>query len=103
MTNRQRKKYKIVFRPGRPLTKVALLAVIVLSTVTLIAIYGAISRGEQRRDALRDQAFVQEQERQELRQDIAALGSADSVEKIAGEELGLVDPDTVIIQTNKEK
>ena len=92
-----RPKYKIVFRPGKTLTKVMLLVVIVLSTVTLIAIHGAIQHAEEKAQALRSQAFAEEQEQQELRQDIDALGSSDSVEKIAEEELGLVDPDTVVI------
>lgn len=91
-----RPKYKIVFRPGKTLTKVALLAVIVLSTMTMIAIGGAISRGQIKVDALRAQAIAQEQEKAELERDIAALGSDEGVRQIAGEELGLVDPDTII-------
>lgn len=96
MKHRRRPKYKIVFRPGKTLTKVALLAVIVLSTMTLIAIGGAIRRGQTKVDALRAQAVAQEQEKAELEKDIAALGSDESVLEIAGEELGLVDPDTII-------
>lgn len=103
MAKQTRRKYKILFRPGKPLTKVALLAVIILSTVALIAVYGAIRNMEQRMEALRSQAFVEEQEREELRQDIDALGTPDSVVDIAGEELDLVDRDTVIIETTKEK
>ena len=103
MAKQTRRKYKILFRPGKPLTKVALLAVIILSTVALIAVYGAIRNMEQRMEALRSQAFVEEQEREELRQDIEALGTPESVEKIAGEAFGWYDQDTVFIETNKEK
>lgn len=93
-----RPKYKIVFRPGKTSTKVALLAVIVLSTVTLIAIGCAIRNGRARAEALRAQAFAEEQERQALREDIDALGSDDSVRDIAGEKLDppLVDPDQIV-------
>lgn len=97
-----RSKYKIVFRPGKTLTKVALLAVIVLSTATLIAIHGAIRRGEERAEALRAQAAAEEWERDELEQDIAALGSTESIIEIAGEELGLVDPDTIIFVSDEQ-
>lgn len=103
MAKQTRRKYEILFRPGKPLTKVALLAVIILSTVTLIAIHGVIRNKEQRAEALRSQAFTEEQERQQLCQDIDALGTPEGVEKIAGEKWDLVDPDDVIIQTTKEK
>lgn len=89
-------KYKIVFRPGKAVTKVALLGVIVLSTVALIAIGSAVDKAEDRAEALRAQAAAEERERSKLEQDIEALGSSDSIEQIAGEELGLVDPDTII-------
>lgn len=95
-------KYKIVFRKGNTLTKVALMGVIVLSTVALIAIHGAIDRAEEKKNALREAALVEALEQEELEQDIDALGSAESVEKIAGEELGLVDPDSVVFVEDGE-
>ena len=92
----KKQKYKIVFRPGKTLTKVALLVVIALSTMTLIAIGSAVGRGQDRVDALRAQAQDQEQVKAALEKDIAALGSEDSIRDIAEQELGLVDPDTII-------
>ena len=83
-------KIKLVYRPGSNLTKIALLAVIVLSTVALITIHTAIDRSEARQEALRNEAIELEQENQELKQDIGALGSRDSIIKIAGKQLGLV-------------
>lgn len=96
MDHRKKKKYKIVFRRGKTMTKVALLVVIVLSTMTLIAIGGAVHRGQARVDALQAQARDQEQEKAALEKDIAALGSEDGIRDVAEKELGLVDPDTII-------
>ena len=48
-----------------------------------------------------DEAAALEQENADLQEDIEALGSAQSVQEIAKESLGLVDPDTVIIKPNK--
>ncbi|MBQ7416197.1 MAG: hypothetical protein IJW14_04065 [Oscillospiraceae bacterium] len=91
-------KIKLVYRPGSNLIKVALLAVIVLSTAALITIHAAIDRGEAQREALRNEAIMLEQENQGLQQDISALGSKDSIIEIAGKQLGLV-PNIIIYIT----
>ena len=83
-------KIKLVYRPGNTLIKVALLAVIVLSTAALITIHAAIDRSEKEKEALRNEAIVLEQENQELQEDIDALGSKDSIMEIAAKQLGLV-------------
>ena len=89
-------KIKLVYRPGKTLIKVAVLGVIALSTVALVTIHTAIDRGEAKLNAGSAQAAAQEQENRELEQNIDALGSKDSILDIAEEELGLVDPDTVV-------
>lgn len=89
-------KIKLVYRPGKTLIKVALLGVIVLSTAALVTIHSAIKQSESKEEAMRAQAAALEQQNQELEQDINALGSKDSILDIAEEELGLVDPDTVV-------
>ena len=81
---------RFVYRPGKILTKIALLAVIVLSTAALISIRVAIYRSELRLEAARQEAITLEQENQALQEDIDALGSRDSIIEIAGKELGLV-------------
>lgn len=81
---------RLVYRPGKALIKIALLAVIVLSTAALITIHTAIDRSEKRREALRNEAISLEQENQALQEDIDALGSKDSIIEIAGKQLGLV-------------
>ncbi len=89
-------KIKLVYRPGKTLIKVALLGVIVLSTAALVTIHTAIGREESKLNAGRAQAAAQEQENRELEQNIDALGSKDSILDIAEDELGLVDPDTIV-------
>ena len=93
------KKYKVVFRRGRPLTKVVLIGTIAICTVALIAIGIAIG-GE--RDRLNDgkaAAATQQQENQDLHNKIDQLGSQQSIIDIAGDELGLHDPNKVIVDT----
>ena len=80
----------LVYRPGKTLTKIALLGVIALSTVALVTIHSAIDKAETAKENLRHQAITMELENQELEHDIAALGSMESILEIAKEELGLV-------------
>ena len=89
---------KLVYRPGRNLIKIALLVLIVLSTAALVTIHAAIDRGQAQQEALRNEAIQLEQENQELTEDIEALGSKDSIIKIAGKQLGLV-PNIIIYIT----
>lgn len=91
---------RLVYRPGKALIKIALLAVIVLSTAALITIHTAIRRSEQRLEALRNEAISLEQENDALQEDIDALGSRDSIIEIAGKQLGLV-PNIILYITGE--
>ena len=71
---------------------------VLLSSVTLISLRLGHWEAEEKLAALQHQAAVLEQQNEELRQDIEALGTADSIREIAREELGLVDPDTIIFE-----
>ena len=62
------------------------------------ALRTAIGMGSNHLDSLRHQAAQLEQENSQLEQDIDSLGSLDSLQQIAKDELGLVDPDTVVLQ-----
>ena len=86
----QKPQWKIVYRPGKTVVKIALLGLLVLSTVTLIAIRSAIVKNEAEAAAL-------EQQNQELQN---RLDSDPDIEQIAGEQLGLVDPDKIIFDIN---
>ncbi len=92
------KRIRLVYRRSSTAAKVIVLAAIVLSTVALLTLNGAIQNANAQAQALRDQAAKLEQEKSELEQDIAGVGSLDGIQQIAKDELGLVDPDTVIIK-----
>ena len=88
---------RLVYKRSNTLTKVAVCAAVVLSTAALLMLHSATLDAQANRDALQQQAQQLEQEKNQLSDKIDSLGSADSVEQIAKDELGLVDPDTVII------
>ena len=78
------KRIRLVRGRSHPLTKIVVLCTIVLSSATLLTLQLALQNAQ-------DQA-------QSLKDHISQLGSVDSVERIAEEELGLVYPDSVIFQ-----
>lgn len=88
---------RLVYKRSKPLTKIVVLCAIVLSMVALLAIRQQLLDAQALKDSLKDQASQLEQENGQLEDKIDSLGSIDSVEDIAKDELGLVDPDTVII------
>lgn len=87
---------RFVYRHSPLLLKCVLLAAIVFSTVALIALKIGIQDYRAQTDELRNQAAQLEQDNQELEEDIQNKDSVEGIKDIAGEELGLVDPDTVI-------
>ena len=87
---------QLVFRRSHPLTKVVALCAVVLCIAALLTLRGAILDSRRRTEALRNQAALLEQENQQLQENISMLGTVESIERIAREVLGLVDPDTVI-------
>lgn len=91
---------RVVYRRSSTLVKCVVLATIVLCTVTLLTLRFSIMDADAKAEDLRNQAAQLEQENQKLEKDISALGTVQSVKKIASEELGLVDPDTVIYSPN---
>lgn len=93
----RRQKVKIVFRRGRPLTKVMLLITIVLCSAALLTIGSVIRKEQNRLETKKHAAFAAEQEKEDLQDKIDRLGSQESIEEIAGDELGLHDPNKIII------
>ena len=89
---------KLVYKRGNTAMKIVLLCTIVLSTVTIVALSLALQDAKVQANNLKEQAAQLEQENQRLEEKIDDLGSVGSVEDIAKDELGLVNPDTVIIQ-----
>lgn len=89
---------KLVYKRGNSVIKLVLLCTIVLSTITIVALSLALQDAKAQASNLQEQAAQLEQENQKLEEQIDGLGSVGSVEDIAQNELGLVNPDTVIIQ-----
>lgn len=89
---------KVVYTRTHPLTKVVVIALIVLSMAALIALGWSSSEMNARIEDMRAEVAQLEAENAELREKIEELGSVQSVMDIAQEELDLVDPDTVVIE-----
>ena len=88
----------LVPRKSRNLTKIVVIITIVLCTGALVALRLSMNDLENRTEDLREKASSLAQENAELTEDIAQLGSVQSIVEIAEEELGLVQPGTVIYQ-----
>ena len=91
-------RFRLVYKRSKPLTKIIVLCAIVLSMVTLLSIRHLLLDTQALKDSLKDKASQLEQDNSQLEDKIDALGSVDSVEQIAKDELDLVDPDSVIFQ-----
>ena len=90
--------FQLQYRRTPPLHKVVVAAAIVLSSMTLISLRLGHWEAEDKLSDLQHRASQLTQENQELRERIDRLGTTDSIREIATEELGLVDPDTIIIE-----
>lgn len=90
-------KIKLVYKRSRTVTKVALLGVIIVSMITLLTLQYFIGRSRERQEQMRAEAAALEQQNQELQN---RLDSDPDIEQIAGEQLGLVDPDKIIFDIN---
>ena len=93
---------KVVVRPGAKKLKIVLILLILASVVALAALGIIRAQIESQTQAALDRAAELEQENAELINKINALGSHSSIEEIAKEELGLVNPDTVIVDPNSQ-
>ena len=91
-------RFQLQYRRTPTLHKVVVAAAIVLSSLTLISLRLGHWEAQEKLAELQHRAAVLEQENRELRDDIDRLGTSDSIRDIAREELGLVDPDTIIIE-----
>lgn len=90
---------KLVRQPASPLLKAVVTATIALCTVTLIALGVTENQHRQKLELLTSQAAAMQQENEDLAERIDALGTVDSYRQIAAEQLGLVDPDTIVIES----
>lgn len=91
------KNAKIVIRHSPAALKIALIVLILLSMTALVALRWVHRGILEETDHLKDTASALEEANADLQQKTEELGSVKSVQDIAKEELGLVDPDTVIL------
>ena len=91
-------KLRLVMRSGSTALKIVMVVLIVFSMAALAALAWVRGSIRSQVEDLRQEAAALEQENRELQEKIDALGSVQSVQDIAQEELGLVNPDTVLIQ-----
>ncbi|MBQ3193622.1 MAG: septum formation initiator family protein [Oscillospiraceae bacterium] len=88
---------KVEIRPAPNLLKIVLIALILFSMAALLGL-GWVHNGLQEQiGKLRREAAAVEQANEDLQEKIEDVGSVQSVKDIARDELGLVDPNTVII------
>ncbi len=93
---------RVIVRPSTPMLKLAIILLIVFSMVALITLGLVNTNIRQRTEDMRQEAAKVEQENADLQEKIDDLGSSQSVQDIAESQLGLVDPDTVIINPNSQ-
>lgn len=91
---------QIIRTHSMPLLKIVVAVLIMFSMAALIALGWVRTSIRNQTEDMRSQAAALEQENQDLEQKIGELGSVKSVQDIAQEELGLVNPDTILIQPN---
>jgi cell division protein FtsB len=89
---------RLVFQRSSTTLKILLLAALVVCTLTLLALRFALLSEKDKAEDLRQQAVALEQENQKLTRRNALLGTVQSVQELANELLGLVDPDTIIFE-----
>ena len=90
---------RFVYRRTSNFTKTVVAVAVVLCMTTLIALQLSTDALENRTEDLRQQAGMLEESNRELEEKIDELGSVKSVVEIAEEELGLVQSNAVVIQT----
>lgn len=91
---------KLEYTRSHPITKVVLIALLLVCTATLITLRVSSVRLKREIAELRTEAAQLESQITELNQKLNQLESVEGVENIAQEELGLVNPDTIVIDPN---
>ena len=90
---------KLEIRPASNILKILLIVLILFSVVALAALRWVHTGILTEIADLKEEASGLEHANDELERKQDELGSVQSIEEIARDELGLVDPDTVVIDT----
>ena len=92
------KHFRLDFRPSSFRMTRLFMGIILFACVSLALLYSAIQSAEATKADLTAQAAQLEQENTMFDDKIRTLGTVQGVVQIAQDELGLVAPDTVLIQ-----
>ncbi len=92
---------RLVYRRSSTLLKCVVLTAIVLCTICLMALRGAIVENQKQAESLRQQAAALEKENERLELYISELNTVQGVKRIAMEQLGLVSPGTIFFQPDQ--
>ena len=93
---------QLALRPGPKKLKIALVILILMGAAALVMLGVVRGRIEARTQDLLEQAAELEHDNADLKEKTEELGTSSSIKEIAREELGLVDPDTVLITPNSQ-
>ena len=96
-TNTPQKNVKVEVRPASNILKVILIVLILFPIVALVALRWVHNGILTQIGELKDEASGLEYANEVLEQKTEELGSVQSIQDIAQEELGLVNPDTILI------
>ena len=91
------KNVKVITRPSPPALKIALIVLIILSMAALLALRLVHNGIQEEIQNLKDEAADYEHANSVLDEKMKDPESVDNIMDIAKEELGLVDPDTILI------
>ena len=89
---------KVVRRKSSTLTRIVIVTAIVLSLLAMAAVTLAIHITHLKTEQLRLEAAGLERENNRLLEYIEEYGTIEGIIRIAQEELGLIEPDSIIIQ-----
>lgn len=99
----QKPKIKFRLTKPKPALIIAVAVMILLCAVTLVTVKLAIAHTRAETDALRSEAYAQEQLGERLQRYMQELGTIQGIIRIAQEELGLIEPGAIIFDTETGK
>ena len=91
---------RVVFHPSSRALKITVIVLIVFSMIALTALAWVRTSIQERTEDMRSEAAALEEENAALEDKIENPGALESIKELARELLGLVDPDTIIIDPN---
>ena len=92
------RRFKLKIKRSSRSTKIAVCGAIVVSVISLLALHASTQDAQAQVEAWKTKAQQLEQEKNRLEDKIANLGTLEGIKDIAQDELGLVDPDSVILE-----